>query len=188
MNLLKICVFLIYLIILSGLCSWAYAENDVLLTLWPAEVSEARQQVPGSSEQHQEGPHILRTGAVSLAVDRFLSEPPEGGRPRATATSFHDALLSIAFFPDKKFAIRVDSDSRPRSDAFILLGRIQDQELASFSMTVTPESYLITLQDLDEAILYRVVGSSETGMGMVTEIDLSRIPPIEYLPPVIPDP
>lgn len=182
----KTCVFFIYLIILSFACSWAYAENDVFSILWPVELSESSTQLSDGSHQPQEGQHILRTGSVNLAVDRFLPEYPE--KDNTTATSFNDAILAFSFFPDKQYSIRVDSEFRPGQNAYILNGRIIDQDMASFSMTVTSESYLITLQDLDEAIVYRVVGSSETGLGVVTEIDLTKTPPIKYLPPVIPDP
>lgn len=48
--------------------------------------------------------------------------------------------------------------------------------MATFSLTVTPESYLITFDDSDSRVRYRVVGDTETGVGEVTEIDLRNMP------------
>jgi hypothetical protein len=129
---------------------------------------------------------VTRVGNVTLASDLLLQTSPKTGEAVATALSMSQRTMSFTFFPDASFDIQIASEARPQTNVLSLSGRVAGQELSTFSLTVTPDNYLITLDDPDTATRYRVVGDSETGVGEVTEIDLSRMPAIIDAPPLIP--
>lgn len=88
-------------------------------------------------------------------------------------------------FEQHAYTVHVTSESRPEPDILNLSGKIDSEDIATLSMTVTADSYLITLQDLNTSKVYRIVGNSETGLGTVTEVDVRKMPPILYSPPVM---
>jgi hypothetical protein len=45
-------------------------------------------------------------------------------------------------------------------------------------MTIGSDGYLITVQDMNKDLLYRVSGNSGDGSGSVTEIDMKKMPPV----------
>lgn len=137
-----------------------------------------------ASTGHPE-PYINRVGAVSFAADLFLPLSTAGNRVAAD-TSFLGNVLSVSFFPGLDFNIIVDSESSPQPDIVSMSGHLQGADLSTFSLTVTTEGYIITLQNLDTATVYRVVGDTKTRAGQVTEIDLKKMPPLLYTPPLVP--
>jgi hypothetical protein len=137
-----------------------------------------------ASTEHPE-PYINRVGAVSFAADLFLP-PSAAGLRVATGTVFLGNVLSVSFFPDLDFDIIVDSETRPQPDIISMSGHLEGSDLSTFSLTVTPEGYIITLQDLDTATTYRAVGDTKSRAGKVTEIDLKKMPPRLYSPPLVP--
>ena len=164
--------------------SVAEAQGPPANVLWPSAMQQSQQQL--SLPNGEEGPHVLRTGLVELSVDTFLPIPRGLQVRMATPAALKGRGLSLRFFPDSQFGVVVESESRPKPDVLSLSGRVTNQPVSTFTMTVTQESFLITLQDLETATLYRVIGDTETGLGRLTEIDIRKMPPIEYLPPVIP--
>ena len=130
---------------------------------------------------------MVRAGAVILQTD-LLDPTPAASSQRQAASS--DApvtrILALEFFPDAYVEIEVTSESRPAPGTLSLNGRVQDSDLSIFSMTVTPESYLMTLTDPHSPYLYRVVGDTETGIGRVTEYDPHNRQPVIHSPPLIP--
>lgn len=154
--------------------------------LWPSTHESPmmeRNHVPSDAEPPE--PHVRRKGNVRFAVDLFLP-PAETGERVAASEAFSGRTLSLFFFPWLEFNIIVDSETRPQPDVLLLNGRLEGADMSTFSMTVTAESYLITLQNLETATLYRVVGDTETGNGEVTEIDLTKLPPVIHSPPLVP--
>lgn len=165
-------------------CDWVCSENNQISALWPrSDPSLEQLQV---IEELPSQPHVTRTGAVNLAVDNFFPRSLETGRRTVSPVSFQNRTLSLSFFPDKSFTIVISSDSRPQKDIITLSGRLEGQELSTFSMTIDQDNFLIKLQDIDTGQVFRVLGNTETGIGRVTEIDPSKMPPIIYLPPLIP--
>jgi hypothetical protein len=163
------------------------SSDTTIYVLWPAGGTSQRSVNHTVTEDAGE-PHITRVGPVVLAADVFLPLLPKRGKREASVMSFLNVPFSVAFFPDEEYQIIIDSDIRLGPDAMTLGGRLAGHDLASFTLTVTGESYLITLQDIFSALLYRVVGTTETGLGTVTEIDLTQTPPIDYLPPIVAEP
>jgi len=130
--------------------------------------------------------YVKRVGGVSFAADLLLPRSKESGKRMAPEASFRQRILTVSFFADRAFNIQVDSQARPKAQILSLSGHLEGSELATFSLTVTPESYLMKLQNLETATVYRVVGDTETGEGRVTEIDLREMPPMKHRPPLVP--
>jgi len=154
--------------------------------LWPSPdpPPKALHHLPDETGKED---YILRSGGVDLAVDYFLPRISEKEDPASPVAFFRGRILSVSFFPDKHYDIAIDSESRPKDNILSLIGHIEGQELAGFTMTITDESYLLRLRDFDASIIYRVVGDTRTGAGRVSEIDLRKMPPIEYQPPLVPE-
>jgi hypothetical protein len=58
-----------------------------------------------------------------------------------------------------------------------LRGRLEGQQMESFVLTVAEDGFIVSCQDLEAGILFRAHGNALTGIGSVTEVDLSKIPP-----------
>lgn len=141
--------------------------------LWPLTTTAQGQSGPTEA-------FIQRTGTVMLDVERF--RPAAEGR---SAQSVVSRSLALQFFPDRQFAASVESETRPQPQVLALSARLVGHDLATVSITVTADSYLMSVQDMDHATLYRVVGNSNTGVGQVTEIDLRKLPPMFDGAPVV---
>ena len=128
----------------------------------------------------------LRTGSVALDVNQVLPKSPTTGKREAATISFKGSAVTLGLFSDKQFTGVITSEARPEAGVLSLHARRDGDEIATATMTVTSESYLITIQDLPNATVYRVVGNTETGVGVVTQIDLKLMPPVLDGPPIVP--
>lgn len=158
--------------------------------LWPVDPDEAALEAARASldlDLRGGDELVSRVGAVALSVGFFLSRA-EGGdalRVAAAERSFHGETLYFDFFPDSSYAIELDQEARPEPDVLSLGGRIKGRDLSTFSMSITADSYVISLQDMDTAMLYRAVGDTATGLGQVIEFELEKLPERIYLPPMV---
>jgi len=57
-------------------------------------------------------------------------------------------------------------------------GKLKDHKNSTVVMTMGKEGFLMTIQDMNRAMLYRVRGNSIDGSGSVTEIDMRKMPPV----------
>jgi hypothetical protein len=147
--------------------------------------SQAADQMLGEQRE----PFITRTGDVSLgSIDMFLQKFASFRSKNDSSGSFTFMGMSLlmSFFPEQETRIIVDAESHTADNVISLGGHQVKSDISTFSMTITQEKFLITYQDLDRAVLYRVVGDVKTGLGEVTEIDLRKIPPRYDSEPVIP--
>ncbi|MDJ0623040.1 MAG: hypothetical protein QNJ17_08740 [Desulfocapsaceae bacterium] len=159
-------------------------KPERIQALQPAVVvANSHKQANSDEQEHQ---YINRKGAVQFAADAFLPKSKETGRRMAASASFRGRGLALSFFPDRVFDIEINAESRPKPNILSMNGRGRGKNISSFSITVTPEQYIINYQDLETATLYRVVGDTATGRGQVTEIDLKKVPPAYDAPPLIP--
>ncbi len=191
-----------YLLLLAILPAWWGAEVAVAgepaadrkaaPVTAPITVSRPLLLLEESSAAQQRGdgpalsPHVRRQGQVLFDVDIFLPRPAPDAARRATAASFRQRVVVLGLFPDQTYNVLVEKESRPNPDKFELIGRLEGRDLATVSLVVTPRSYLLTIEDPAAGRLYRVVGDSESGIGRVTEIDPTQLPPRLYSPPLIP--
>lgn len=140
-------------------------------------------EVSGKAEED----YISRIGQVVFTAKELFSPQPatdmEGSK---MSKSLMQSELMLSFFPDQDFRIIVDSESTSESDILSLGGRLNSAAFSTFSMTVTTDTYLMTFQDVDNGMTYKVVGDMETGIGRVTEYDLTKLPPVYDGPPIIP--
>jgi hypothetical protein len=95
-------------------------------------------------------------------------------------------ILDLSFFPDINYRVIVQSISHQRTGAVSISGAIEGQELGTFVLTFDQKGFVITLHDMEGAVLYRSSGGPLESPGIVTEIDTTRLPPMRDLPPLIP--
>ncbi len=159
-------------------------QEEPMNILWQVPGKKALANIDLPVEEAE--PFVKRVGAVVFDADWFLPRSLATGKRAATAASLQQRALVLDFFPDRRFSVIVGAESRPRPGVMTLNARVEGDDIDTLSLTVTAESYLLTLQDLHTATVYRVVGDTETGVGEVTEIDLRSMPPILYSPPITP--
>lgn len=138
---------------------------------WPLEFNAIAAATDATTE-----PYEKRKGGIAIVPD-FL---PRVGHEDARGTipvGQNDTLI-LSFFPDVTYRVAVRSVALQPGGTLTISAQLADQPLATFLMTAGSDGFLITLQDLDKALLYRVTGDSGKGMGSVVEIDTEKIPPL----------
>lgn len=155
-----------------------------------ADEPQAAAQIRPNGVKLEPEPWVKRSGRVTLNVDQLLPRSQVTGKRQAPSAFFTGRAMMLDIFPDRSFDVIVDADSRPRSGVLNVSAHLDGaDDLSTLTLTVTPDGYILTLQDMKNAILYRVVGNTETGEGRVTEIDLSKLPPrLDSEPLILPDP
>ncbi len=192
----------------------AQAPLDIL---WPAadptpRESAAQRQSQARRSANPPPPHEQRSGSVMLDMpalhqlglqdpvpdqhpDQHQEQDPD---PRSASRATRQAppaaraapaptRLRLGLFADAQIEVDLSAQSHPTPEVLSLSGRAPGHDIDSFTLTMTPESYLITYADPDSSLLYRVVGDSTTGQGQVTEIDRDRLPPRLHEPPLVKD-
>jgi hypothetical protein len=130
--------------------------------------------------------YVKQVGAVEFVADQFFPKSPITGVRSPVSDSYTRRPITLRFFENREFTFVVDTDVRPEPNVMNLRARREGDEISTLILTVTETSYLMTLQDLPNRTVYRVVGDMETGFGKVIEIDLTLMPPRKYSPPIIP--
>lgn len=184
---LKSAVSTVVLFLILAICgvNGSFAETVRIIELLKPAITEA-----GAANLAMKEPgevFINRTGQVVFAVEELLADPESSQADNAMVNAaFSETQLVLSFFPEQEVRITVDSESRPGRNILSLGGHQGENSISTFSMTVTEESYLITYQDLDSGMVYKVVGDMVTGVGRVTEIDLKKLPPVYDSEPILP--
>lgn len=159
--------------------------GNAMVLLTPLPVSPAA--AASGFSQKQSEPYITRSGQVYLdAAAVFTRQLAPSADNVSVKTIFKETRLAMSFFPDRQISVIVDAESRPSKGVISLGGRLAGKEVSTFSMTVTDKNYLITYEDLDNGVKYRIVGDVGTGIGQVVEIDLKKIPPAYDSEPLVP--
>ena len=158
-------------------------ERTPMNMLWPSTVDTPLADKRVAQPEHE--PYIRKVGQVKFAADFFVPDAARGFRS-SDVEPLQNRLLNISFFPQREFIIRVDYETRNHDNVISIIGHEDGKDISTFSMTVTSESYLINFQDLETSTVYRVVGDTQNNIGVVTEIDLTKMPPILYAPPIVP--
>lgn len=175
--------FLAVAMLLPGLGAASDAMLDILRS--SASSPSSGLKAEGSVKAPAES-FATRTGDVILGTDRLLPMAGAAGRQSFAPGSLASRSLAVEFFPDAYVEIVVASESRPDPNTLSLNGHLPDSDLSTFSLTVTPETYLMTFSDPNGVYLYRVTGDTETGIGQVTEYDLRNRPAVIHSTPLIP--
>jgi hypothetical protein len=152
----------------------APASSAERLLLSPAEGVVARSEANVAYK-----PYEIRKGRVVLAAD-ILSHPPVAAdRQAKVVASTKDAdTVTLSFFTDVTYPVTVDSVTHLSDGTMIINGRLKDHQIETVVLTIGPDGFLITLQDMLQALLYRVTGNTVSAEGEVTQIDLTKMPPL----------
>lgn len=185
----------------------AATDSPPLSILWPvsalrtdpvarqnanADFGAARSRIT----QNQQPAYVLRTGTVMLdtpalatanATTANTSRLASDARAQSAdrTQSAHQQRWLLDLFSDTQIELEITSENAPAPGVKAINARELNHEFATFSLTLTPESYLITFADPESSMLYRIVGDSATGYGVITQIDRARMPPVIHLPPRI---
>ncbi len=144
------------------------------LLCWPLD-GAALQSRPGEPLESYE----VRKGQIALAPELLPGPAGPAGRQTGIAASKGDAdTVSISLFADAMFEVIIDSVEDRADGTLIISGRIKDHKIGTVVMTIGPDGFLMTVQDMNRSMLYRVTGDSRQGAGTVTEIDMTKIPPL----------
>ncbi len=157
-------------------------DEPPAMILWPAPGEAA---ASSSRPAKANEPFVTRVGTVMLDANSLLPEVSATSQRTSEPASLQQRRLRLGFFPDQNVVVVVDAETRPAADILNLGARREGEDLGTLSMTVTRDSYVMTFEDLPAARVYRVQGQTQTGVGEVTEIDLRKMPPVLYSPPII---
>jgi hypothetical protein len=144
------------------------------LLAWPIDGGSAKVQSNVALK-----PHEVRKGQIALAPEIL---PKHGGavdRRAEIAVSKGDTdTVSVNLFADVAYEVMIDSVKHLADGTMIINGKLKDHTMGTVVMTVGPDGFLITVQDMKKGLLYRAAGDSRQGSGSVTEIDMQKMPPM----------
>ncbi len=145
------------------------ANGSERLLVWPLDSSTASTSANVTLE-----PYEIRIGTI--AISPALLPLVTGTASKSRIIISAGDTFTIKFFDDVAYIVTVDFASERSDGTMIINARINDQKIGTVVLTITPEGFLITLQDLNRSLLYRVTGISGLGTGTVTEINMTKIP------------
>lgn len=164
-------------------CGFSFSEDSIRIIDPYQDNSTIRLNV----QKNKQLEHVKREGRVRLRVGDFfpqiLSTRKDGVKK---AGSFKGRVMDLSFFSDHQIKVLIDSDARPQENVLNLSGKLKTPDnLSTFSMTLTDESYLIFIRDLENKRIYRAVGNTQNGTGEVIEYDMMTFPPMWDLPALV---
>ena len=132
--------------------------------------------VPKSQSNMSLEPYEVRQGQITLAPE--ILPGAANAQARIAVSKGDTDTASISFFADVTYEVIVDSVRHQADGTIIISGKLEDHKIGTVVMTIGADGFLITVQDMNQALLYRVTGDSRQGSGTVTEIDMKKIPPM----------
>lgn len=170
-----VAAFLLWVMCCIGQPPWAEASSPLPL-LWPK--TDSIQASALRAGTRQEEPYVTRRGEVHLGgIDQFMDTLSLTANPKSRPSAYIGKTFTLSFFPGKEISVVVDAARRSRDSLLNLAGYEVNTAISTFTMTMSRERFLISYQDLNSGMLYRVIGSLATGVGSATEIDQANIPP-----------
>jgi hypothetical protein len=165
------CILIYIALALFAQVSISYGGDRLLV--WPEK--EGRTQTASSaflkSYEVRKGQIVLTRDILpklaSAEEERQTDHPPSKGDS-----------VSLNLFPDVAYEVKVNSVKRYKDGTLIISGKLKDHKNSTVVMTMGNEGFLMTIQDMNRAMLYRVRGNSADGSGSVTEIDMKKMPPV----------
>jgi hypothetical protein len=157
-------------------------EGVSMIILRPVENASLEKKVASNNEVYE-----VRKGVVSLDTRAFYQRAAENTLSNNNSpVLMKDKTVQLNFFPQKGFNVMIERENRLDNNVILLSGKVIGLDISTVTVTITPDFYIINLQDMPNSTIYRVVGNTLTGIGTVTEIDQKKIPPMINLPPLIP--
>jgi hypothetical protein len=142
------------------------------LLAWPQDGGMTQSKSKASLKSYE-----VRRGQIALAPEILPKNAGAVNRQAGIAPSKGDTV-SINLFTDAKYDVKIDSVKHQANGTKIISGKLKDHKNRTVVMTIGSEGYLITVQDMNKSMLYRVIGNSRDGLGSVTEIDMKKMPPV----------
>jgi len=142
------------------------------LLAWPKKEGITQTTSSASLKSYE-----VRKGQIVVARDilpkRAGAEDNQTGSPPARGEK-----ISLNLFPDVTHEVNINSVRHYANGTMIISGKLKDHKNSTVVMTMGNEGFLMTVQDMNRAVLYRVRGNSLDGSGSVTEIDMKKMPPV----------
>lgn len=141
---------------------------------WPVSISSGKKS---SERMPSNMAYEKRHGTINVASGVLLADSPvmEG-----------DAL-TVTLFSDVSYQVIIDSVKRNPDGTTVFSGKPVNSELSTFVLTSDSQNFLMTVQDAQKNMTYRVTGNIGQSNGSVTEINKREMPPVIHLPPRIPE-
>ena len=131
-------------------CGDAHAQ-----TMWFTRPADTAKVIAGKNGP--EKGHELRRGGVELSPE--LLAPQKGAedyrRTKIKPSRNADDTASIGLFPDVTYDVAVESVKHRSDSTIVMEGKLRDHKIRTVVMTVGPDAYLITVQDMNNGLLYR---------------------------------
>lgn len=159
-------------VIIALLAQVSIAQTAGRLLVWPVKEEVGQTKARVSLRQHE-----VRKGKIAINQYMLPKTDSKGNRRIQVVPSKGDTV-SLNFFDDVAYDVKVDSVNHHADGTIIVNGILKDHKLRTVIMTIGSDGYLVTVQDMNKDLLYRVSGNSSTGSGSVTEIDMKKMPPV----------
>jgi len=156
-------------LVISGQMSLSHGAGHVLV--WPLGEIKAGSEANVSPKSHE-----IRKGRISISPE--IMPQASGTASQSRIAISRGDTVTLTFFADVTYKVAVDAVTYHPDDIITISGGLHDHMNRTVVLTIGPASFLITLQDVNRALLYRVTGDSGQASGTVTEIDMSKIPPM----------
>lgn len=150
------------------------------LLSWPVDgaITQSRSDASLKSNAPLKS-YEVRKGQIALAQELLPTPTGVADRQAAIAASKGDTdTVFISLFADVTYEVIIDSVKHHGDGTMTISGKIKDHKIGTVVMTIGPDEFLITVQDMNRSMLYRVKGDSRQGSGTVTEIDMKKMPPM----------
>jgi len=164
--------------VLTGVILALFAQASIsygadLLLAWPLEGATSPS---GSNGPLQ--PYEVRKGQIALAQEILRTPAGVAEREAGIVGSQRDTdAVLIGLFADVRYELLIDSVKHHADGTMIISGKLKDHKIGTVVITIGPDGFLMTVQDMNRSRLYRVKGDSRQGSGTVTEIDMKKMPP-----------
>jgi hypothetical protein len=159
-------------VILALLAQVSIAQGAGRLLVWPVKEEVTQTKAMVSLREHE-----VRKGRIAITQD-MLPKTDKTGKRKAQVVPSKGDTVSLNFFDDVKYDVKVDSVNHNADGTIIVNGILKDHKLRTVIMTIGSDGYIIRTQDMDKAMLYRASGNARNGSGSVTEIDMKKMPPV----------
>jgi hypothetical protein len=159
-------------VILALLAQVSIAQASGRLLVWPVKEEVAQTKAKVFLRQHE-----VRKGKIAISQD-MLPKTDKTGKHKAMIVPSKGDTVSLNFFDDVKYDVKVDSVNHTADGTIIVNGLLKNHKMRTVVMTIGSDGYLVTVQDMNKDMLYRVSGNSSNGSGSVTEIDMKKMPPL----------
>ncbi|MFH0730510.1 MAG: hypothetical protein V2B19_29720 [Pseudomonadota bacterium] len=150
------------------------SEGGERLLVRPAEDVTIRSEAKVSLK-----PFEIRKGGIILDT-QFLPQPTGAAdsEVKAAVSAGDTEIITFFLFADVTYEATIDSVVQHPDGTKIIHARLIDHKIGTVVLTIGSDGFLITLQDMNKALLYRVAGDPQSSEGTATEIDMTKIPPM----------